>query len=137
MNTITKPKILELPKNKESRGYLTYIEKDLHIPFKIERAVWRYDLPMEEMPVGYACKNSEQLIIPLTGSLEVLVTDGKNTSTFFLNKAFKGLYIPPEYWVEIKNFSSNSMILILGSEKYNEEEYVYEHYEFLKLKNHE
>ena len=40
-----KHKIINLPKIEDSRGNLTFIEGDNHIPFEIQRAFWIYDVP--------------------------------------------------------------------------------------------
>ena len=38
-------KIIDLPKIKDKRGNLTFIEDDIHIPFEIKRVYYLYDVP--------------------------------------------------------------------------------------------
>ncbi|MFN4300346.1 MAG: WxcM-like domain-containing protein, partial [Thermaurantimonas sp.] len=39
------PQIIPLPKFEDPRGNLSFIEEFKHIPFKIERVYWIYDVP--------------------------------------------------------------------------------------------
>ena len=63
------PRIIVLPKI-ESLGYLTVIEAERQIPFKIERIYYIYDVPKDQGRGGHAHKNLEQLIIPINGSFD-------------------------------------------------------------------
>ena len=130
------PRIIILSKNEDPlRGNLSYIEKDNHIPFAIKQTSWIYNVPGDIEKKGYAFKNRENFIIPLSGSLEVVINNGQEKKTFHLNAANKGLYIPAGFWQQMKNFSTNAMIMILGSTKDSEEGPLEEYEEFLKLKN--
>ena len=37
--------IITLPKFEDPRGNLSFVEEENHIPFKIERTYWIYDVP--------------------------------------------------------------------------------------------
>ena len=39
------PELITLPKIEDPRGNLTFIEEENHIPFKIKRVYWVYDVP--------------------------------------------------------------------------------------------
>ena len=50
---ITKqPGIIDLPKIIDRRGNLSIIEENNHIPFKIVRTYWVYDVPGENAGAG-------------------------------------------------------------------------------------
>ena len=129
-------KIIELPKFLDARGNLSFIEQENHIPFKIERTYWIYDVPGGEKRGGHAYKENEELIVALSGSFDVIVNDGKEKKTFSLNRSYYGLYIPKGTWREMHNFSTNSLALILSSTKYDESDYIRDYDEF-KSYNHE
>ena len=38
-------RVVFLPKFKDDRGNLSFVEEKNHIPFKIERSFWIYDVP--------------------------------------------------------------------------------------------
>ena len=129
-------KIIQLPKFLDARGNLSFIEQENHIPFKIERTYWIYDVPGGEKRGGHAYKENEELIVALSGSFDIIVDDGKEMKTFSLNRSYYGLYVPKGTWREMQNFSTNSLALILSSTKYDENDYIREYDEF-KNYNHE
>jgi hypothetical protein len=124
-------KLIELPKILDDRGNLTFIEGENHIPFKIERTYWIYDVPGGEKRGGHAYKELEELIIALSGSFDVVLDDGKEKHTFSLNRSYYGLYVPKMMWRQMENFSTNSLALILASGPYNEKDYLRD-YELFK-----
>ena len=129
-------KIIQLPKFLDARGNLSFIEQENHIPFKIQRTYWIYDVPGGEKRGGHAYKENEELIVALSGSFDVIVDDGKEKKTFSLNRSYYGLYVPKGIWREMQNFSTNSLALILSSTKYDENDYIRDYDEF-KSYNHE
>ena len=124
------------PKFNDKRGNLSFIEQENHIPFKIERTHWIYDVPGGEKRGGHAYRNNEELIVALSGSFDVIVDDGNEKKTFSLNRSYYGLYVPKGTWREMLNFSTNSLALILSSTKYDESDYIRDYDEF-KSYNHE
>ncbi len=125
-----KARIIELPKILDPRGNLSFVEEEMHIPFKIERTYWIYDVPGGEGRWGHAYKENYELIIALSGSFDITVDDGGDKQVFSLNRSYYGLYIPCGIWREIDNFSTNSLALILSSTKYNQDDYIIDYEEF-------
>ena len=128
-------KIIQLPKFLDARGNLSFIEQENHIPFKIQRTYWIYDVPGGEKRGGHAYKENEELIVALSGSFDVVLDDGKEKKTFSLNRSYYGLYVPKGTWREMQNFSTNSLALILSSTRYDESDYIRDYDEF-KSYNH-
>ncbi len=124
--------IIELPKITDPRGNLTFIEENKHIPYKIKRVFFLYDVPGGENRAGHALKTCHQLLIAVIGSFDVTLNDGKEKKTFQLNRSYYGLSIPPHMWREIDNFSSGSVCMVLASEFYSEADYFRQYDEFLK-----
>lgn len=126
--------IYNLPKFLDSRGNLSFVEQYKHVPFKIERVYWIYDVPGGEARGGHAYKENQEFIVALSGSFDVVLDDGKEKKTYSLNRSYYGLYIPKGLWREMKNFSTNSLALVLSSTPYNEEDYIRDYDDFFKLK---
>ena len=126
--------IINLPKFLDRRGNLSFIEENNHIPFKIERAYWIYDVPGGEARGGHAYKENQEFIVALSGSFDVMLDDGVEQKVFSLNRSYYGLYVPKGFWREINNFSTNSLALILSSTEYDKYDYIYDYNEF-KLSN--
>jgi len=129
---MNKAEIIQLPKFLDARGNLSFIEENNHIPFKIERAYWIYDVPGGEKRGGHAYKENEEFIVALSGSFDVILDDGKERKTFSLNRSYYGLYVPKGMWREMENFSTNSLALVLSSTKFDKNDYIYD-YEVFKL----
>jgi len=134
INNINNAKIIHLPKFLDERGNLSVIEELKNTPFKIERAYWIYDVPGGEVRGGHAYKKNEELIVALSGSFDVLLDDGQEEKTFYLNRSYYGLYVPNGLWRQMKNFSTNSLALILSSTLYDEDDYIRDYELFKSLK---
>jgi hypothetical protein len=130
---VKKTEIIYLPKIEDPRGNLSFIEEGKHIPFKIERVYWIYDVPGGQMRGGHAFKEQKELIVSLSGSFDVVVDDGLVKQTFSLNRSYYGLYLPSRMWRQMQNFSTNSLAMVLSSTHYSTSDYIREYSEFLKL----
>lgn len=126
-----KVKLIDLPKFEDPRGNLSFIEDETHIPFKIERTYWIYDVPGGQIRGGHAFKEQQELIIALSGSFDVVVDDGKSKQIFSLNRSYYGLYIPASLWRQMQNFSTNSLALVLSSTHFDKSDYIYDYSDFL------
>lgn len=124
------PKIIELPKFLDTRGNLSFAEQLKHVPFKIERTYWIYDVPGGEARGGHAYKDNEEFIIALSGSFDVILDNGVEKKIYSLNRSYYGLYVPKGIWREMNNFSTNSLALVLSSTAYNELDYIRDYNEF-------
>ena len=107
--------IINLPKFLDARGNLSFAEQFKHVPFKIERVYWIYDVPGGEARGGHAYKENQEFIIALSGSFDVVLDNGIEKKTYSLNRSYYGLYVPKGMWREMNNFSTNSLALVLSS----------------------
>ena len=128
------PRIINLPKFLDARGNLSFVQNSTHIPFEIQRTYWLYDVPGGESRGGHAYRETEEFVIAISGSFDVIVDDGKEKKTFHMNRSYYGLYIPKGMWREMDNFSTNSLALEFASTKYDFADYIRDYDEFLKLK---
>jgi dTDP-4-dehydrorhamnose 3,5-epimerase-like enzyme len=129
-----KVKVINLPKFIDLRGNLSFIEEEIHVPFKIARAYWIYDVPGGQMRGGHAFKEQQELIVALSGSFDIVVDDGDKRQSFSLNRSYYGLYIPAGLWRQMQNFSTNSLAMILSSTHYNAGDYIYDYKEFREFR---
>jgi len=127
-------KIIHLPKFEDPRGNLSFVEEESHIPFKIKRTYWIYDVPGGQVRGGHAFKEQREFIIALSGSFDIIVDDGSNKQRFSLNRSYYGLYVPCGLWRQMDNFSTNSLALVLSSTKFIESDYIRDYEAFLKFR---
>lgn len=134
MNTenFTTPHIIELPKIADARGNLSFMQNHDHLPFDIKRVFWIYDVPGGETRGGHAYKTQEEIIIVISGSIDIVVVNQQGeTKRFVLNRSYSALYIPPMHWRHLENFSTNAVSVHLSSADFSEEDYIRDYPQFL------
>ena len=116
-------RILSLPKIVDSRGNLTFVEGNRHVPFEIKRVFYLYDVPTGESRGAHAHKTLQQVITCLSGSFDVMLDDGIRQKHVHLNRPWQALYVPPLIWSAEVNFDAGSVCLVLVSDLFNESDY--------------
>lgn len=134
MKLLNGVEIIEIPKVEDVRGNLAVIEKEV-VPFSIKRVYYLYDVPSNAYRGGHAHKKLIQVLIPLSGSFDVVLDDGKERTKITLNKPNKGLLIPTGIWRELENFSSGAVCLVLASDVFEEADYLRDYNAFTAYKN--
>lgn len=128
------PELVELPKFLDRRGNLSFIEEESQLPFRVRRVYWIYDVPGGEKRGGHAFRETQEMIVALSGSFDVLLHDGEKAYKYSLNRSYYGVLVPKMMWRQLENFSTNSLALIIASTDYTQEEYIYDFEEFKRMK---
>lgn len=123
-------KLIDIPKITDPRGNLAVIEGEL-FPLEIKRVYYLFDVPSDSYRGGHAHKEQFELLIPISGSFDVLLDNGEEKQTVFLNKPTQGLLIKSMVWRELSNFSSGSVCLVINSGLFNEEDYIRKYDDFI------
>lgn len=116
--------LIQLSKIEDPRGNLSFLEENKHIPFAMTRVFWIYDVPGGEVRGEHAYKTSQEFIVALSGSFDVVLHDGKKEHRFHLNRSYYGLLIPKMIWRRMENFSTNSLAMVVSDTVYNEMDYI-------------
>ncbi len=118
-------KNIKFPKISDPRGNLTFLQYPHQVPFEIKRVFWTYNAPGGEVRGGHAYHSQEEVIIALSGSFDVVITDKQgNQERLHLNRGYEGLYLPPRTWRHLENFSTNAASLHVSSSVFSEEDYI-------------
>lgn len=125
--------LIHIPKIEDPRGNLSVIEHEV-VPFDIKRVYYLYDVPAGAERGGHAHIQQRECLIALSGSFDVILTDGKTEKTVTLNKPFEGLLINEGIWRELKNFSSGSVCFVVASDVFEEADYIRDFQTFLDSK---
>lgn len=129
--------LINLPKILDPRGNLSFIEENNHVPFKILRTYWIYDVPGGEIRGSHAYLENCEFIVAISGSFDVVLHDGIKEQKFSLNRSYYGLYVPKLLWRRMENFSTNSLAMVLSSTTYNETDYIRDFEAFISIKKNE
>lgn len=123
--------LVELPVIHRPEGNLTVVESDDHVPFSIERVYYLYDVPIGAVRGGHAHRALQQLLVPLSGSFDVLLDDGVAKRSVHLDRPSVGLLLTSMIWRELLNFSAGSVCMVLASAHYDESDYFRDYDDFL------
>lgn len=124
-------RIIGLGKVADPRGNLTFIEGLRDVDWVVKRVYYLYDVPGGAERGGHAHKETNELLIAMSGSFDVMLDDGRIRQRFSLNRSYYGLYVPALTWRSLENFSSGSVCLVLASEYYTEDDYYREYEDFV------
>ena len=127
-----KTKLMDLTANDGPDGSLVAVEGGVTVPFDIKRSFFIYGVDGDSVRGNHANRNSEMLMIAVSGSVKVIVKDGRVVQAFDLKTPKKGLYLPKMTWKEMQDFSEDCVLLVLASEHYDKNEYIYDYDEFEK-----
>jgi dTDP-4-dehydrorhamnose 3,5-epimerase-like enzyme len=127
-------KIIEFnPLGNEDIGYLVALEENKNIPFQVKRVYYTFKVPKETKRGFHAHKELQQVLVCLNGSLKAKCFDGKTEETYTLDSASKGIYLGPMLWHEMYGYSSDTVVMVLASDYYEEADYIRDYKEFCDL----
>ena len=114
----------------DKRGQMVIVEGNESIPFEIKRVFYIYGTVPGVIRGQHANKESEFVLINVSGTSKVKITDGKESMVVDLDEPMKGIYIPKMMWKDMYDFSADSVLLVLSSAHYDAGEYIrnYENY---------
>ncbi len=132
-------KLIEFIDLGDERGNLVVIEGEgIDIPFDIKRVFYIYGSDSEVVRGQHANRETEFLLVNVSGISKVRVDNGRETEIIELNKPRMGLYLSPMLWKDMYDFSEDSVLLVLASRHYDANEYIRNYEDYLaELKNGE
>ena len=127
--------IIRLPEIVDLRGKLSFAEVGQYLPFSPERYFLVYGVPTQEVRGEHAHKECHQFLVCVHGSITSITDDGKHKDQVVLNSPSMGLHIPPGTWGIQFKYSTDAVLLVLASKKYDETDYIRRYSEFKKLRD--
>lgn len=132
---LPKYKFIELTNITDGRGSLNFIEAERQVPFKIKRLYFIYDVPRNQIRGNHAHKKLHQFIIAISGSFNIILDDGiTGRKKYSLAKPNIGMYIAPMVWRKFDNFSADAVCLCIVSDFYDNDDYIRDYKDFIKMK---
>lgn len=123
--------LISLPEATDERGHLVYAE-GADLPFPVERVFWIYGVPEGRTRGGHAHGTQAEVIFPVKGSFDIFVDDGRQQRKLHMDSPREGVYIGPEVWCELQNFSADCVCMVLCSQPYDRDGYINRYSDFQK-----
>jgi dTDP-4-dehydrorhamnose 3,5-epimerase-like enzyme len=113
-------------------GFLSFFESFKEFPYEIKRIYYIYDVPKESNRGFHAHKSLKQLIFCIYGDIELVIDDGKKKEKFRLNSPNYAILLDGVYWRELKWNIKESVLFVVASEYYDENDYIRDYNNFKK-----
>lgn len=117
----------------DNLGYLTALESNKNVTFDIKRIYYTYSVPKSAKRGMHAHKKLNQILICINGELTIKCFDGENEVLYTLDNPNKGLFIGSMIWHELIEYRENTILIVLASDYYNENDYIRDYNEFILL----
>lgn len=123
-------RLIDFPESADDRGALSFAEASVHIPFQIERVFWIYGVPENKVRGNHSHNESAEVVVPVTGSFDMVVDDGKCRKTVHLDSPTRGILIPTGVWCELRSFAPGTVCVVFASHPYNAEGYTHDYSQY-------
>ena len=128
-----KIKIIRFRDLGDERGNLVVIEGDgIDIPFDIKRVFYIYGSDATVVRGKHANRQSEFLMVNVSGTSKVRVADGHEEMVVSLDEPGLGLYLPKMLWKDMYDFSKDSVLVVMSNMHYDGSEYIRDYDEYLR-----
>ena len=111
----------------DQRGNLSVLE-DFQIPFPVKRIFYIYDVD-QSVRGGHRHKLTQQALICLHGKCEVYNNNSTKQDITILDTPMKCLFLDPEDWHLIYNFHPGTILMVIASMNFDENDYIFDRYE--------
>jgi len=118
--------LIDLKTHTDARGNLTVIENVL--PFNIERVFYIYGVD-KSVRGGHRHHRTIQAAVCIQGECKIFNNDGRESQVFHLNTPSKCVLLEPKDWHKMYDFSKDAILMVLASEKFDQNDYIFESYD--------
>lgn len=124
--------LIELPKIQDE-GFLCFAEGNKHIPFPIKRFYYIFDVDDGAIRGKHAHKETQQVLFCLRGSIKIILDNGSEKEEIILDKPNQGIFLDRMMWHDMIDFKKDTLLLIMASDVYKEEDYIRNYENFISL----
>lgn len=118
-------RLIRIPMITDERGSLCFAENGAGpVPYAMQRAFWIFDVKEGMQRGSHAHRTCSEVIIPVSGSFTVELTNGKEAASVVLDSPAQGLLVPPMVWCNLRDFSPRAVCLCLASAAYDPSGYI-------------
>lgn len=126
---------LTFSKKGNEKGWLIAFENSHNIPFDVKRVYYIFDTKQGVIRGKHAHKKSKQVLIAVSGTVEIHCETRGQKTVHLLDSPDKGLLIEGMVWHTMEKFSPDCVLMVLADDYYNEADYIRDYQTFLKEEN--
>jgi dTDP-4-dehydrorhamnose 3,5-epimerase-like enzyme len=126
---MTQPRVIHFPRYLDPNGNLCVYECGRQVPFDIRR-VFTVTAVSGDMRGDHAHKQCTQLMVCVSGRIQVFCDDGLTVTQHQLDSMNIGLLVPPGIWAKEKYLTDGAVLMVLCNQNYKEDDYIREYKEF-------
>ena len=117
----------------EKSGQLSFVENIKDIPFEIKRIYYLTKVGEGFKRGFHAHKSLKQLLFCPYGKINIILDDGLKKEEILLDDPSEGILIEKPLWREMAWIESNSVLMVLASDFYSEDDYIRDYDAFLNF----
>lgn len=115
----------------DERGCLGFVEAQDDAGFLFRRLYFLYGINDNASRGAHAHKELRQFMIAMNGAFTITLKGKGKEFVYHLKNPQEGLLIPPGYWRDVQDFTSDAVCLVAASEKYSEDDYIRNYDDFI------
>ena len=122
-----------LPGNQTLARRVTVLDFPVSAPFQIQRVYWLHNLTPLEVRGHHAHLKLQQIMVAISGSIEIEFDNGRDRRIEILDRATEALYVPPGLWRRIRALELHSALLVFASASFDEADYIRDYDSFVQF----
>lgn len=124
-------KLIQFSLHENDTGSLCAYESGDLVPFDIKR-IFTVIANENEIRGNHAHKKCSQLLVCVSGEIEVVCENGLEKSVYHLSNMGQGLLIPAGIWASEKYILEGSVLMVLCDRGYESDDYIHDYEGFKK-----
>lgn len=129
--SLARTRLIDIPSHEDERGVLSSIEELTTVPIEIRRIFYIHQVTQDRG--GHANIDTDQILIPVSGSLKIRLYDKTSSMVYVLDDPKKGLFIPRMIFLEMFDFKEGTVCLVLANTPYDHTQYIRSKEEYFSL----
>jgi len=127
------PREFDLPEHSDARGHLVVATGERDIPFLIRRVFWIHGNTTNMPRAAHGHRRTSQALVCVAGSCRVAWENALGSGSLELTRPDHAVSFPPLTWLELTDFSSDAVLLVLADRAYDPDGVISNHAEFREL----
>lgn len=115
-------------------GTLVALTAEREVPFPIARLFYVFGAPPGAVRGEHAHIECQQLLVCLSGAVEIRLDDGVSRRTVLLDSPARGLHVPAGIWASQTYRARGTVLAVIADRPYDEKDYLRDYDAFLRFR---